>query len=96
MDTSESFWVGYDSTGFVEEFLAATRRVLTATLWTAEGSERNVDVFWTHETPELFYVLPYSTVEQYADSSGQHYGYHPCAAFTISYTEYADLLLELE
>lgn len=91
LDTSSSFWVGYDNGGFNVEFLEATP-ALTLTLYTADGRELWFDVF---EHAGVYYALPFAMTTAYADVNGEHYGTHPCAAFVISPQRYVALLAAL-
>ena len=91
LDTSSSFWVGYDSGGFSVEFLEATP-ALALTLYTADGRELWFDVF---EHAGVYYALPFATTTAYADANGEHMGTHPCAAFTLTADEFARLLAAL-
>lgn len=92
LDTSDSFWLGYDHGGFDPAYFDS-EPALTLTLWTADGGERWVDIT---EHAGVYYVLPYATTTAYADANGDHYGTHPCAAFTISADAFARLLATLE
>lgn len=91
LDTSSSFWVGYDHGGFNVEFLEADP-ALTLTLYTADGRELWFDVF---EHAGVFYALPFANVVAYADANGEHYGTHPCTAFTLTRAQFARLLAAL-
>lgn len=91
LDTSSSFWVGYDNGGFNVEFLEATP-ALTLTLYTADGRELWFDVF---EHAGVYYALPFANVVAYADANGEHMGTHPCAAFTLTRAQFARLLAAL-
>ena len=82
LDASRSFWVGYAAGGFA--WPDDVRPALTLTLTMADGGERWVDVYWSPQTPELYYMLPFADPTPQADSYGQHYGTHPCAAVLLS------------
>ena len=92
LDTSRSFWLGYDSGGFAAAYFDSDP-ALTLTLTTADGGERWLDIT---EHAGVYYVLPYATTTAYADANGEHFGTHPCAAFTISADAFARLLATLE
>lgn len=92
LDTSDSFWIGYDHGGFDAAFMDADP-ALTLTLYTADGGERWIDIT---EHAGVYYVLPYATTTAYADANGGHMGTHPCAAFTISADAFARLLATME
>lgn len=92
LDTSRSFWLGYDHGGFDPVYFES-EPALTLTLYTADGGERWLDVT---EHAGVYYVLPYVTTTAYADANGDHYGTHPCAAFTISADAFARLLATME
>lgn len=92
LDTSRSFWLGYDSGGFAAAYFDSDP-ALTLTLTTADGGERWIDIT---VADGVYYVLPYAMTTAYADANGEHYGTHPCAAFTITGDEFARLLAALE
>lgn len=88
LDTSSSFWVGYDNGGFNVEFLEATP-ALTLTLYTADGRELWFDVF---EHAGVYYALPFAVTTAYTDANGEHMGTHPCAAFVMTEQMYRALI----
>jgi len=90
LDASRSFWVGYAAGGFA--WPADVRPALTLTLTMADGGERWVDVYWSEQTPDAYYALPSANPTPYADSNGEHYGTHPCAAILMTGAEYRALL----
>lgn len=92
LDTSDSFWIGYDHGGFDAAFMDADP-ALTLTLTTADGRELWFDVF---EHAGVYYALPFATTTAYADVNGEHYGTHPCAAFTVTAATFARLLAAME
>lgn len=90
INSDRSFWVGYENGGF-----AWTNDVmpeLTLTFTMADGSERWFDVFWSEQTPDAYYALPFANPTPYADNNGEHYGTHPCAAILMTAPEYQALL----
>ncbi|MBK9751735.1 MAG: hypothetical protein IPO91_33900 [Chloroflexi bacterium] len=89
IDASDSFWVGYENGGF--DWPQDVQPVLQLTLMMADGAERWLDVWWSAETPEVYYALPFVTVEAYADAQGEHYGTHPCAAVRMSAADFEAL-----
>jgi len=89
IDASDSFWVGYENGGF--DWPQDVQPVLQLTLMMADGAERWLDVWWSEQTPEVYYALPFVTVEAYADAQGEHYGTHPCAAIRMSAAEFETL-----
>lgn len=90
----DSFWIGYENGGF--DWPDDVQPELTLTLDMADGDQRWVDVYWSKQTPEVYYVLPYVTIEPYADSHGEHWGTHPCAAIRITADAYAALIEAME
>ncbi len=92
LPAGDSFWIGYDNGGFAAPYFDS-EPALTLTLYTADGGERWLDVT---VADGVYYVLPYATTEPYTDANGEHYGTHPCAAFTITGDEFARLLAALE
>ncbi len=96
VDETNTFFLGYDAGGWSDSYKYNSDPVLEATLWLADGSERQLAIRWSPDTPTTYYVTPYSTVEPYADANGEHFGTHPCAAFTISADAFARLLATLE
>ena len=91
LDTSRSFWVGYDNGGFDAAFMDADP-ALTLTLTTADGREQWFDVY---AGDGVYYALPFAVTEAYADVNGDHYGTHPCAAFVMTEQMYRALLRSL-
>lgn len=90
LDASHSFWIGYAAGGFAMPSDAAD--VLRLTLTTADGGERWFDVLYSEATPGVYYALPFANTTAYADTSGQHFGTHPCAAILMTAAEYHALL----
>lgn len=93
MDVSSSFWVGYERGGFA--WPEDVEQVLTLTLWMANGEERWIDMYGAASTPDVYYVLPYANTVAYADSNGEHWGTHPCAAVTISGEAFEAIMAEM-
>ena len=90
LDASRSFWVGYAAGGFA--WPDDVMPELTLTFEMADGSERWFDVFWSEQTPDTYYALPFANPTPYADANGEHYGTHPCAAILMTAAEYKALL----
>jgi len=90
MPAGDSFWVGYDNGRF--NWPQDVQPVLTLTFAMQDGESRWLDVFWSARTPDVYYALPFVTVEPYADGAGEHYGTHPCAALRSSAGEYEALI----
>ncbi len=84
-----SFWVGYANGGFA--WTSDVMPALTLTFTMADGSERWLDVFWSEQTPDAYYALPFANVIPYAEADGSHFGTHPCAAILMSRAEYLAL-----
>lgn len=94
LDASRSFWVGYDHGGFTPAYFESEEnRALTLTLYTADGGERWVDIT---EHAGVYYVLPYAQTTAYTDANGEHMGTHPCAAFTLTESEYQAFMEALQ
>lgn len=90
INADRSFWVGYANGGF-----AWTNDVmpeLTLTFEAADGSERWFDVFWSEQTPDAYYALPFANPTPYADANGEHFGTHPCATILMTTAEYESLV----
>jgi hypothetical protein len=90
INATRSFWVGYENGGFAWAHDVAP--LLTLTFEMTDGSERWFDVFWSEQTPDAYYALPFANPTPYADSNGEHYGTHPCAAILMTGAEYRALL----
>lgn len=93
LDASHSFWAGYEAGGFAWPDDVRPELALTFTM--ADGSERWLDVFWSEQAPDAYYALPFANPTPYADSNGEHYGTHPCAAILMTGTEYEALIAAL-
>jgi hypothetical protein len=90
-DASITFWQGYSSPKpFNQPDDARSRWQLT--LFTADGTERWIHIWQSEETPDTLYVYAFTNTTAFADRNGEHYGFHPCRAFTLRPTE-VDLLL---
>ena len=90
INADRSFWVGYENGGFAWAHDVAP--LLTLTFTAEDGSERWFDVFWSDETPDSYYALPFVNTAAYADANGEHFGTHPCAAILMTAAEYRALL----
>ncbi len=90
IDAGRSFWVGYEHGGFA--WTNDVEPVLTLTLYLEDGEERWLDIFWSEQTPEDYYALPFANTVAYADVNGEHFGTHPCAAILMTTAEYQSLL----
>lgn len=93
INAARSFWVGYENGGFA--WASDVQPVLTLTFSAADGGERWLDVFWSARTPDAYYALPFANTVAYADSNGEHYGTHPCAAVLMTAAEYQALMTAL-
>jgi hypothetical protein len=81
-DASKTFWRGYDSPKpFDQPDDARSRWQLT--LQTEDGAERWIHVWQSVQTPDMLYVYAYQVITPFADVHGEHFGYHPCSAFTV-------------
>lgn len=93
INADHSFWVGYANGGFA--WTNDVMPALTLTFTMADGSERWLDVFWSEQTPDAYYALPFANPTPYADANGEHFGTHPCAAILMTAAEYEALLAAL-
>ncbi len=93
INADHSFWVGYENGGFA--WTNDVMPVLTLTFAMADGSERWLDVFWSEQTPDTYYALPFANPTPYADANGEHFGTHPCAAILMTRAEYEALIAAL-
>lgn len=85
----ESFWVGYERGGF-----AWPDDVEVALTLTFDGGQW-LDVYWSAQTPNVYYALPFADPAPRADANGAHYGTHPCAAILMTERDYAALIAAL-
>lgn len=90
INAERSFWAGYENGGFA--WPDDVRPALALTFTVTDGSERWLDVFWSAQTPEVYYALPFADPTPRADAEGNHYGTHPCAAVLMTPAEYDALL----
>ena len=93
LDATRSFWLGYERGGFA--WPNDVRPALALTFTMTDGSERWLDVFWSPQTPEVYYALPFDDPTPRTDSAGDHYGTHPCAAILMTRAEYEALIAAL-
>lgn len=89
IDAGESFWIGYEAGGF--DWPNDVQPVLTLTF---DGGQW-LDVFWSAQTPGVYYVLPFADPTPRADAFGEHYGTHPCAAVQVDAADYDALIAAL-
>lgn len=90
VNAERTFWVGYDAGGFAWP-TEDVHPILTVTLWLEDGSERWFEVYWSEQTPDRYYALPYDDPTPRADADGQHFGTHPCTAILMTEVEYTAL-----
>ncbi len=93
INADRSFWVGYENGGFA--WPDDVQPALTLTFTLADGGERWVDVYWSPQTPDVYYMLPFADPTPRADANGEHYGTHPCAAILMTEQEYRALIAAL-
>lgn len=87
----QGFWLGYDRGGFDWP----KDVYIYGQLWLPleDGKEpRQVLFYFSKQTPDRFYILPFVSIQPYADSNGKHFGSHPCAAYVVK-LEYIKPLL---
>ena len=89
IDAGDSFWIGYENGGF--DWPQDVQPVLQLTLVMADGDESWLDVWWSAQTPDVYYALPFANTVAYADAQGEHYGTHPCAAIRMTAAEFERL-----
>lgn len=90
-DASGNLWRGYDAAKPFDVPDDARERWQLHFTNTA-GEERWINVWQSATTAGLLYAYAFQVVTPYADAQGNHYGYHPCRAFTLLPTE-MDILL---
>ena len=83
-DASGDIWRGYASAKPFDQPDDARDR-WRLQLFTQDGAERWIQIAQSTSTPDILYVYAFQTITPYTDNGGNHYGYHPCRAFTISY-----------
>lgn len=86
IDASESFWVGYERGGF--DWPEDVEPVLTLSF---DGGQW-LDVWWSAQTPDVYYALPFADPTPRADGAGEHYGTHPCAAIRMTAEDFTALM----
>jgi hypothetical protein len=90
----QDIWLGYPTTGETPQWgtqhgFAWPSDVQSHQLTTLSTSvgERYVLVVSSQTTPDTYYVLPFISMEPYADANGNYYGAHPCGAFSVTYDQ---------
>jgi len=79
-------WVGYPE-GF---------DIPPSAKWFAKLSEvngeREIWVFYSEETPDLLYVMPFLTTMLFGDAEGNHFGAHPCGSYNVDKQQFLTML----
>lgn len=78
----ENIWVGYENGGF-----DMPRSYIYGVVQFDNGTE--LWVYYSRETPEYYYVMPFRNLKPHGDP----YGVHPCGAFSIDHDSNAYLVL---
>lgn len=90
-DAGGDLWRGYDAAKpFDVPDDARERWQLRFT--NSDGAERWINVWQSALTVDTLYAYAFQVVTPYADGQGNHFGYHPCRAFTLPPTEMNVLL----
>ncbi len=90
-DASNSIWEGYQSAHPFNQPADAQQR-WKFSLFLQDESERWIEVYQSAQTPDLYYAYSFQKTVPYTDRHGQHFGYHPCRAFTVSAAEVQNFL----
>jgi hypothetical protein len=90
-DASSDIWRGYDAAKSFDQPDDARDR-WRLQLFTQDGTERWIQIAQSASTPDTLYAYAFQTITPYIDKNGSHYGYHPCRAFTLPYTDMNVLL----
>ena len=95
----DSIWLGYPEPGETPEWgtkhgfaVPEDAVMIRRYTWDTSVGERYVWVFYSSSTPDLYYVFPFKTMEEFADSNGNHMGVHPCGAFSTSRAQLDDII----
>ncbi len=93
-DASPSFWQGYNS---AKPFNIPddSRDRWRLRLFNADGSEHWIQIGQSASTPGTLYAYAFQIITPYTDKQGNHFGYHPCRAFTIPAVQMNILLSSL-
>ncbi|MEO8395523.1 MAG: hypothetical protein ABI700_21190 [Chloroflexota bacterium] len=82
-DASNTIWQGYNSARPFNQPNDAQER-WKINLYLTDGSERWIQVQASQQVQDVYYVYSFEKIIPFSGADGQHYGYHPCRAFTIS------------
>jgi hypothetical protein len=82
-DASDTIWQGYHSDRPFDQPTDVHKR-WSITLIQASGAEQWIYILNSPSTPNTNYVYVFQTVKPFADSRGEHFGYHPCRAFAAA------------
>jgi hypothetical protein len=93
LNAGHDIWIGYENGGFA--WLNNRMPVLTMTMYMVDGDERWVEIYQSPDDLEAYYLLAYWNTDWYADSAGNHPGYHPCSAIQLTASEYEQLVAGL-
>jgi hypothetical protein len=81
-DASNSIFLGYQSENIFSEPSDGQQR-WKIDLFLPDGSERWVTIDTSPQTPDTYYVYSFEKIVPFSDKRGEHYGIHPCRAFSI-------------
>lgn len=94
-DASKTIWRGYRSARPFDQPDDA-REHWKVNLFLPDGSERWIDILISPTTPDVYYVYSFERTDPFADANGEHYGFHPCRAFSIAAAEVQSYLTTIE
>lgn len=93
-DASQSIWRGYQS---AEPFAQPSDafKHWSVTMTGTDGTEQWIYLLDSAQTPDTFYIYVFDNVEPFADTNGNHYGIHPCRAFSADANSVHNWLQEI-
>lgn len=94
-DASASIWQGYSSARPFDQPDDAHAR-WKVSLFLSDGRQRRIDIVTSPETPDVYYIYGFQRIDPFAAANGDHYGIHPCRAFTLSAAEVETFLTTIQ
>lgn len=75
-----NIWLGYEQGGFA---WPEDVKLMKWLRWGTSVGTRHIWIVFSMSTPDMYYILPFVSMEISTDSEGKHRGVHPCGAFAV-------------
>ena len=94
-NASSSIWQGYNSLRPFNQPDDAVER-WKINLYLSDTTERWIEIAFSPQSPDVYYVYSFQNIVPFAQPNGDHFGYHPCRAFTITTAQMQSFLTTVE